>query len=106
LFNALQVIDGYFVHYFAPSGLQPVNKNVLFIIDTSGSMIGSKIAQTKDAMNTILDDLREGDMFNIIKFSGIASSWSTAVREATPENIRDAKEYVKDIEVDGGKRNC
>lgn len=40
-----QVYDGYFVHYFAPRGLPVVPKDVIFVIDVSGSMIGTKIKQ-------------------------------------------------------------
>lgn len=42
-----QVHDGYFVHYFAPRGLPVVPKDVIFVIDISGSMIGTKIKQVK-----------------------------------------------------------
>lgn len=42
-----QVYDGYFVHYFAPRGLPVVPKDVIFVIDVSGSMIGTKIKQVK-----------------------------------------------------------
>lgn len=42
-----QVYDGYFVHYFAPKGLPVVPKDVIFVIDVSGSMIGTKIKQVK-----------------------------------------------------------
>uniref|UniRef100_A0A4W6DCF4 Inter-alpha-trypsin inhibitor heavy chain family member 6 n=1 Tax=Lates calcarifer TaxID=8187 RepID=A0A4W6DCF4_LATCA len=69
LIGDVQVYDGYFVHYFAPRGLPVVPKDVIFVIDVSGSMIGTKIKQTKQAMTTILGDLREGDHFNIITFS-------------------------------------
>lgn len=42
-----QVYDGYFVHYFAPRGLPVVPKDVIFVIDVSGSMIGTKIKQVQ-----------------------------------------------------------
>ena len=45
--RSLQVYDGYFVHYFAPRGLPVVPKDVIFVIDVSGSMIGTKIKQVK-----------------------------------------------------------
>lgn len=38
---------GYFVHHFAPSNLQRIPKNVVFIIDQSGSMHGRKIHQVQ-----------------------------------------------------------
>ena len=53
--------NGYFVHFFAPASLPIIPKNIVFIIDKSGSMHGSKIKQTKDALKTILDDLNDED---------------------------------------------
>jgi hypothetical protein len=98
-----QVVDGYFVHFFAPSGLEPVDKNVLFVLDVSGSMGGQKITQTKDAMKEILSDLRPGDMFNIITFSTSLKFWhGEGLLPATRENIRGAKEFVKEMKADGG----
>lgn len=41
----LQIENGYFVHYFAPEGLPTIPKNVIFVIDQSGSMAGRKIQQ-------------------------------------------------------------
>uniref|UniRef100_A0A8C6UAU9 Inter-alpha-trypsin inhibitor heavy chain family member 6 n=1 Tax=Neogobius melanostomus TaxID=47308 RepID=A0A8C6UAU9_9GOBI len=98
----IQVYDGYFVHYFAPRGLPVVPKDVIFVIDISGSMIGTKIKQTKQAMGTILGDLREGDHFNIITFSDRVQTWrkGRTVR-ATRQNVRDAKEFVKRISAEG-----
>lgn len=40
-----QIENGYFVHYFAPEGLSGIPKNVIFVIDKSGSMSGKKIQQ-------------------------------------------------------------
>ncbi|XP_034445935.1 inter-alpha-trypsin inhibitor heavy chain H6 isoform X2 [Hippoglossus hippoglossus] len=98
----VQVYDGYFVHYFAPRGLPVVPKDVIFVIDVSGSMIGTKIKQTKQAMSTILADLREGDHFNIITFSDKVHTWrkGRTVR-ATRQNVRDAREFVKRIIAEG-----
>uniref|UniRef100_A0A8C6UAM1 Inter-alpha-trypsin inhibitor heavy chain family member 6 n=1 Tax=Neogobius melanostomus TaxID=47308 RepID=A0A8C6UAM1_9GOBI len=84
----IQVYDGYFVHYFAPRGLPVVPKDVIFVIDISGSMIGTKIKQTKQAMGTILGDLREGDHFNIITFSDRVQTWrKDFISETSAESI-------------------
>lgn len=40
-----QVFNGYFVHYFAPDNMDPIPKNILFVIDVSGSMWGIKMKQ-------------------------------------------------------------
>lgn len=42
--------DGYFVHYFAPRGLPVVPKDVIFVIDVSGSMTGTKIKQVMESV--------------------------------------------------------
>ncbi|MEE6511847.1 hypothetical protein FKM82_018681, partial [Ascaphus truei] len=41
----IQTVNGYFVHYFAPTDLQRIPKNVMFVIDRSGSMHGQKMKQ-------------------------------------------------------------
>uniref|UniRef100_A0AAX7SRA6 Inter-alpha-trypsin inhibitor heavy chain family member 6 n=1 Tax=Astatotilapia calliptera TaxID=8154 RepID=A0AAX7SRA6_ASTCA len=100
--NGLNVYDGYFVHYFAPRGLPVVPKDVIFVIDVSSSMIGNKIKQTKQAMSTILGDLREGDHFNIITFSDKVHTWKKGKTvRATRQNVWEAKEFVKRIIAEG-----
>ncbi|KAK3512774.1 hypothetical protein QTP70_025114, partial [Hemibagrus guttatus] len=42
----MQALKGYFVHYFAPTDIQKIPKNVVFLIDRSGSMRGKKIQQS------------------------------------------------------------
>ncbi|KAF1390014.1 hypothetical protein PFLUV_G00053660 [Perca fluviatilis] len=102
LMGEVQVYDGYFVHYFAPRGLPVVPKDVIFVIDVSGSMIGTKIKQTKQAMGTILGDLREGDHFNIITFSDKVHTWKKGrTVRATRQNVQDAKDFVKRIIAEG-----
>ena len=45
LFSLHQVLNGYFVHYFAPKNLPPLPKNVVFVLDVSASMVGAKLQQ-------------------------------------------------------------
>ena len=75
--NEIQVLDGYFVHYFAPENLQTLPRHVIFVVDVSGSMSGTKLKQTKDALVTILDDMTEQDYFDIITFSTDVKYWTT-----------------------------
>ncbi|KAI8511788.1 hypothetical protein Bbelb_108880 [Branchiostoma belcheri] len=100
----IQIVNGYFVHYFAPSGLPVVPKNIVFVIDQSGSMQGTKMRQTKHAMNTILKDLREHDRFNVMAFSYGSTTWRPhEMVQATPENIESARTYVRrEISANGG----
>ncbi|XP_057375417.1 inter-alpha-trypsin inhibitor heavy chain H4-like [Daphnia carinata] len=71
----IHVVDGYFVHFFAPSTLPALPKHVIFVLDTSGSMAGTRIEQTKQAMNSILDQLREDDLFSVVEFSTSVAEW-------------------------------
>ncbi|XP_061470082.1 inter-alpha-trypsin inhibitor heavy chain H6 [Rhineura floridana] len=98
----VQIYNGYFVHYFAPRGLPPVQKDVVFVIDVSGSMYGTKMKQTKKAMHVILSDLHQDDYFNIVTFSDYVNVWKSSQSiQATPQNIRRAKDYISKMEADG-----
>ncbi|KAE8583271.1 hypothetical protein XENTR_v10020472 [Xenopus tropicalis] len=98
----VQIYNGYFVHYFAPRGLPPIQKDVIFVIDVSGSMFGTKIKQTKSAMHVILNDLHRDDSFNIITFSDVVHVWRPGQSiPATAQNKKSAKDYVNKIEADG-----
>ncbi|XP_067833878.1 inter-alpha-trypsin inhibitor heavy chain H6-like [Heptranchias perlo] len=102
LIGDVQTYNGYFVHYFAPRSLPVVAKNVIFVIDVSSSMIGTKIRQTKEAMITILDDLRTDDHFNIITFSDVIQVWKPNQSiQATPENVQRAKNHVNKMVAEG-----
>ncbi|XP_018421963.1 PREDICTED: inter-alpha-trypsin inhibitor heavy chain H5 [Nanorana parkeri] len=99
----IQVLNGYFVHYFAPTDLPPLPKNVVFVIDTSASMVGTKMKQTQDALFTILRDLRPDDHFNIIGFSSKIKVWQqNQLVKVSPNNIRDAKKFTYGLSPTGG----
>ncbi|XP_008945819.1 PREDICTED: inter-alpha-trypsin inhibitor heavy chain H5, partial [Merops nubicus] len=97
------ILNGYFVHYFAPTDLPPLPKNVVFVLDSSASMVGTKLKQTKEALFTILQDLRPEDHFNIIGFSNRIKVWQQdQLVPVTPNNIRDAKKYIHNMSPTGG----
>ncbi|KAK2491994.1 hypothetical protein MC885_004730, partial [Smutsia gigantea] len=98
----IQVLNGYFVHYFAPKDLPPLPKNVVFVLDSSASMVGAKLRQTKDALFTILHDLRPQDHFSIIGFSNRIKVWKDHLVSVTPNNIRDGKVYIHHMSPNGG----
>ncbi|KAG5868614.1 Inter-alpha-trypsin inhibitor heavy chain H4, partial [Gonioctena quinquepunctata] len=68
------VDGGYFVHFFAPSDIHPLPKQVVFILDTSGSMDGIRVTQLKEAMRSILSELQTDDIFNIVEFGTIVKT--------------------------------
>ncbi|XP_028933734.1 inter-alpha-trypsin inhibitor heavy chain H5 isoform X1 [Ornithorhynchus anatinus] len=98
----IQVLNGYFVHYFAPKDLPPLPKNVVFVLDSSASMVGAKLKQTKEALFTILHDLRPEDNFNIVGFSSRIKVWKDQLVPVTPNSIRDGKVYIHHMSPSGG----
>uniref|UniRef100_A0ABI7Y624 Inter-alpha-trypsin inhibitor heavy chain 2 n=1 Tax=Felis catus TaxID=9685 RepID=A0ABI7Y624_FELCA len=98
----LEVFNGYFVHFFAPNNLDPIPKNILFVIDVSGSMWGVKMKQTVEAMKTILDDLRAEDKFSVVDFNHNVRTWRHDLVSATKSQTADAKKYIEKIQPSGG----
>ncbi|KAF3689546.1 Inter-alpha-trypsin inhibitor heavy chain H3 [Channa argus] len=97
----VQVANGYFVHFFAPSNLPRVKENVVFVIDRSASMRGTKIAQTRDALGAILKELHEEDHFALIMFDEIIITWKDSLTKATKENVNEAIAYVQELRQQG-----
>nr|XP_057947699.1 inter-alpha-trypsin inhibitor heavy chain H3-like [Doryrhamphus excisus] len=93
----IQVVNGYFVHFFAPPDLPRVPKNVIFVVDRSGSMSGQKIKQTREALAAILKDLHEDDRFAVIQFDSDIITWKDSVVKATKGNVTDAIAYVQKL---------
>ncbi|NXD16158.1 ITIH4 inhibitor, partial [Nothocercus nigrocapillus] len=98
----IQIVNGYFVHYFAPHEMPVFPKNVIFVIDRSGSMAGRKIEQTRDALLKILKDLRAEDHFSFITFNSKVSEWRSSLLEATAENVASAAAFVQTLSATGG----
>ncbi|XP_049327481.1 inter-alpha-trypsin inhibitor heavy chain H3 isoform X31 [Astyanax mexicanus] len=93
----LRASDGYFVHYFAPTDVERIPKNVVFVIDRSGSMSGKKIQQTREALLKILGDVAEDDYFGLITFDSKIEVWRPELVQATDSNLKSAKNFVKKI---------
>ncbi|XP_019402967.1 PREDICTED: inter-alpha-trypsin inhibitor heavy chain H3-like isoform X2 [Crocodylus porosus] len=99
--NDLQIVNGYFVHFFAPTDLQNLPKNVVFVIDISGSMSGREIEQTREALLKILDDIKGDDYFNFILFGSVVYTWKDTLVKATAENLEEARKFVRAIHTEG-----
>ena len=77
-------------------------REVIFVIDTSGSMGGTSIIQARDALMLALEQLAPEDYFNIIEFdSNFTKLYRTSV-PAMPAAISDAKQWVSALQADGG----
>ncbi|XP_056604055.1 inter-alpha-trypsin inhibitor heavy chain H2 [Triplophysa dalaica] len=98
----LQVSDGHFIQFFAPSDLSPLPKNIIFVIDVSGSMWGLKMKQTVEAMKSILDDLSMDDHFSVIDFNHNVRCWSEDLVPVSSIQVDEAKKYIQNIKPNGG----
>uniref|UniRef100_A0A667ZB06 Inter-alpha-trypsin inhibitor heavy chain H3 n=1 Tax=Myripristis murdjan TaxID=586833 RepID=A0A667ZB06_9TELE len=98
----IQIVNGYFVHFFSPPDLPRVPKNVVFVIDRSGSMGGTKMHQTREALLEILKDLHMEDYFALIPFDDKITPWKPSLMKATKENVAEAMKYVRRIRDNGG----
>jgi uncharacterized protein YegL len=77
-------------------------KELVFVLDTSGSMQGFPLEKAKETMLLALDHLYPQDTFNLITFSGDTKVLFPEPVAATPENIRKAKKFLASRKSDGG----
>ncbi len=87
--------DGYFLLLAAPgldAGAETVAKDVVIVLDRSGSMEGEKFAQALEAARFVLDNLGEDDRFNVITFSSTLRSYARSLRPAAEAD--DAAEWL------------
>lgn len=98
--------DGYFLLLTSPQLKAPdaerPKKTVLFVLDRSGSMSGKKIEQAKAALKFVLQNLREGDLFNIIVYDGNVESFRPELEKYTDQTRQAAVGFVEGIYAGGG----
>ncbi len=84
------------------SGLVAMPREMIFIIDTSGSMQGQSIIQAKHALLAAIDSLRPEDSFNVIEFNNHATSVFMAPQPADHYSKDVAAKWVRSLSADGG----
>ncbi len=77
-------------------------KELVFVLDTSGSMSGFPIEKAKETMKLALDNLYPYDTFNLITFSGDEHILFPGPVPATKENLRKAQEFLETRQGGGG----
>jgi len=97
--------DGYFMLLLSPGRIEELGrvmpKDIVFVIDRSGSMKGDKIEQARAALAHSIENLNEGDRFNVITFATQVRVFDDGLVEATPDNIADALGFIDRIEAAG-----
>jgi Ca-activated chloride channel family protein len=96
--------EGFFLLLVAPNveveKEQVIPRDVLLVLDTSGSMEGEKLAQAKDAVTFVLQHLNEEDRFNVVAFSTGLSRYALRLRPTSEAS--QAVAWVQDLEAIGG----
>lgn len=98
--------DGYFALLASPSAFlqeqELSEKDVVFVLDTSGSMAGAKMEQARRAMRFCVDNLNEADRFEIIRFSTEAEGLFGGLKPADKVNRGAAAAFVEGLKPIGG----
>eukprot|EP00073_Rattus_norvegicus_P040611 XP_008769217.1 PREDICTED: inter-alpha-trypsin inhibitor heavy chain H1 isoform X1 [Rattus norvegicus] len=97
----LLVANNYFTHFFAPQNLTNMSKNLVFVIDISGSMEGQKVKQTKEALLKILGDMKPVDNFDLVLFGSQVQSWKGSLVPASHANLQAAQDFVRRFSLAG-----
>lgn len=92
---------------FPPTRKSPVDeadtpREVIFLIDTSGSMSGASIGQAKAGLKQCLQMLKPQDRFNIVRFASEHSSFAPQLRPASAGKLAAARGYIDALTADGG----
>jgi Ca-activated chloride channel family protein len=98
--------DGYFLLLLSP-GIdvkqdKVVEKDVAFVLDTSGSMAGKKIEQAKKALEFCLHNLNDGDRFEVVRFSTEAETLFSELKEVSKASREKALNFVQGLKPIGG----
>ncbi|HEY5998729.1 MAG TPA: VIT domain-containing protein [bacterium] len=98
--------EGWFTLLLAPpAGLERLARpplEMVFLVDTSGSMNGWPIEKAKAALRRAVKSLSPGDTFQITRFAGDNSRFRPEPVPATPENIADGLAYLDGLNGSGG----
>src|SRR5262249_23888322 len=100
--------DGYFLLLASPevkaADTKPLPKTVIFVIDRSGSMAGKKIEQARRAAKSVLNNLRDDDLFNIVIYDDRVESFRPELQRYSSGIREEAERYVDNIR-EGGSTN-
>jgi Ca-activated chloride channel family protein len=97
--------DGYFMLLLAPGAgaqVEALRRDLVAVIDISGSMSGEKMSQAKAALIQLVGTLRAQDRFRLVAFSGGVRRYAQGWTSATAESRRDASAWVRSLEAEGG----
>jgi Ca-activated chloride channel homolog len=99
--------DGYFMLLLAPgaaadSAGAALRRDLVAVIDVSGSMSGEKIQQAKTALMQLLGSLRAGDRFRLVAFSGGVRRYAQGWTDVSADARHDAEAWIRSLDAEGG----
>ncbi len=98
--------DGYFVLLASPGAdaknTKVIPKDVMFVLDTSGSMAGAKLEQAKKALAFCVENLNDGDRFEVLRFATEVEPLFDKMMEVAKESRAKAQTFIKDLKPLGG----
>ncbi len=81
---------------------EPLAREIVFILDTSGSMGGESIRQAKTALLMAVERMRPQDRFNVIEFNSSARALFRDSKAGSRENVHQAVAFINQLEANGG----
>jgi Ca-activated chloride channel family protein len=97
--------DGYFMFLISPRVGAPakiIPRDLVLVLDTSGSMKGVKLEQAKKALKFILLSMNKQDRFALMTFSASVTKYQNELLDANPEETDKAVKWVDALQTAGG----
>lgn len=98
--------DGYFMLLISPQTesmrTTRVPRDLVLVLDTSGSMSDLKMSQAKKALKQLLGDLGDGDRFGLVGFASTVRTYEDKLLPASADQLERARKWVDDLRAGGG----
>lgn len=98
--------DGFFALLTAPAleldASQIVARDLVLVVDISGSMEGAKMAQAQEAARYLITHLNPEDRFNLVSFSSAVRLWQGDLQPATASSVAAAGAWIDTLTAGGG----
>jgi len=96
--------DGFFMLLLAPgrAEIPSMHRDLVAVLDVSGSMSGDKLDQAKTALVQLLGTLRAGDRFRVVTFGSGVRRYAAGWTDGSADNLPAAQEWVRRLDTDGG----
>jgi Ca-activated chloride channel family protein len=105
-YRPISTEKGYFMLLVTPKveikKSDEIPRDMVLVLDTSGSMRGPKMEQAKKALKFCLENLTARDRFALINFSTGVNLYKDGLLEASSEQIKQADKWVDELDATGG----